>query len=188
MVYLLVFFVGLFSFSATLRADLNLTPKLTEYEGDGVKFTKLVFDDGSKHPSYRPPTGWDYSGGGKQLSLRPKAKPQAEATISVAKVDKALPFDEAGTKSYADEILLAVPPGSTDASVVSTQVNPLRMDGKDTLLIVIKYKSYAQWFERSVVIVNRPTEQVRFQFTAREADFKDLQQAFQRSLYSWDSM
>ncbi|MDQ2867188.1 MAG: hypothetical protein M3R59_02075 [Verrucomicrobiota bacterium] len=188
MVYLLVLLAAVFSFSAVARAELNLTPRLEEYEGDGVKFTHLVFSDGEKHPTYNPPAGWEYSGSAKQLTLRPKSKAQADAIISASKVEKPLAFDEPGIKSYTDEVLATVPGGATDASLVSTQLNPLRMDGRETLLVVIKYKAYGQAFARSVLILNRATEQVRFQFTAREADFKDLQSAFLHSLFTWDGM
>ena len=43
-------------------ADLQLTPRISEYEGDGVKFKHLAFSDGgAKEITYSPPQGWDYS-------------------------------------------------------------------------------------------------------------------------------
>ena len=40
---------------APARAELDLTPKLSEYELDGVKFKQLAFSDGSKIVTYAPP-------------------------------------------------------------------------------------------------------------------------------------
>ena len=68
---------------APARAELDLTPKLSEYELDGVKFKQLAFSDGSKNVTYAPPRGWDYSGSATQLTLRPPAKSQAEATFLI---------------------------------------------------------------------------------------------------------
>jgi len=37
---------------ASARAGFDLTPKLSEYELDGVKFKQLAFSDGSKIVTY----------------------------------------------------------------------------------------------------------------------------------------
>jgi hypothetical protein len=39
-------------------ADLQLTPRISQYEGDGVKFKHLAFSDGgAKEITYSPPRG-----------------------------------------------------------------------------------------------------------------------------------
>jgi hypothetical protein len=44
---------------AATRADLQLTPRTSQYEGDGVKFKRLAFSDGgAKEITYAPPRGW----------------------------------------------------------------------------------------------------------------------------------
>jgi hypothetical protein len=43
---------------AAARADLQLTPKISQHEWDGAKFKQLAFSDGgAKEITYSPPRG-----------------------------------------------------------------------------------------------------------------------------------
>ena len=65
-------------FIASARAELQLSPRISEYVLDGVKFKQLAFADGV---TYQSPRRWDYSGSSMQLTLRP---PKAESGASTA--------------------------------------------------------------------------------------------------------
>ena len=93
---------------ASARANLDLTPKLSQYELDGVKFKQLAFADGSER--------------------------------------------------------------------------------KETFLVTLSYNLHGGSYSRSILFLNRGSEQIQFQLVCRQADFKELQKAFLDSQYSWQNL
>jgi hypothetical protein len=170
------------------RAELQLTPTVSEYQLEGVKLKQLAFRDGEKKPTYQSPRGWDYSGSGDRLTLHPSGKSQGEATISRAPLPEPYTFTDENLKKLLAEAMASAPKNSSAVSVVSQEKNPLRISGKDTFQVVISYNLLGQTFNRSILFLNRDRDQLRFQFSAREGDFKELQRAFQTSLYSWQNL
>lgn len=176
-------------FAVSAQAELQLTPKITPYEADGVKIELLAFSDGSgKAITYSPPRGWEYSGSPTKLTLRPTAKPQAEGTIVRISLDQPAVFDDQTIKKLAAEVLASPPGGSTNVTLVSQEKNPLLIAQKETFLVVISYDFYGQNYRRSAMFLNRGNEQLRFQFVSRAADFKNLQMAFQASQLTWRNL
>jgi hypothetical protein len=173
---------------ASARADLDLTPKLSHYELDGVKFQQLAFSDGSKIVTYAPPRGWDYSGSATQLTLRPPGKSQAEATIKKIALSQPASFDEETVKKLVQEAIASVPPGSTDIQLVSQEKNPLMIERKETFLVTLSYNLYGAAYNRSILFLNRGVEQIQFQLSCRRADFTALQAAFLDSQHSWQNL
>ena len=174
--------------AASARAELQLIPTLSEYELEGVKFSRLAFSDAAKTPTYQPPRGWDYSGSGDRLILRPPGKSQAEVIISRAALTHPSTFDEDNLKKLATDALTCAPKGSGPAKIVSQEKNPLHIDGKETFQVVISYELQGQTFERSILFLNRESDQLRFQLAAPARDFKELEAAFQSSLCSWRNL
>ena len=170
------------------RAELRLAPQLEQYELDGVKLEQLVFTDGQRRITYAPPRNWKYSSDGNRFFLHPASNPAAEAVISVTKIPSAEVFDEATIKQLCNEVLASVPRGATNAAIVSQQLNPLVIERKDTLLVVVNYDYNSYPYARSIMFLDRPSEQVRFQLTCYRNAFRDLQKAFQNSHYSWQNL
>jgi hypothetical protein len=171
------------------RADLQLTPKRSQYESDGVKTEILAFSDGgSKTISYSPPRGWDYSGSTSRLTLQPLGKSQALATITKTSQPQPGKFDDESMKKLTADVLASVPGGSTNVTVVSQEKNVFLIGQKETFLVVVSYTLNSENYERSMMFLNRGNEQVRFQFVSRAADFKDLHRAFQSSLFTWKNL
>jgi hypothetical protein len=173
---------------APARAELDLTPKLSHYELDGVKFKQLAFSDGSKIVTYAPPRGWDYSGSATQLTLRPPGKSQAEAKITKVALSQPASFDEETVKKLVQKAIASVPPGSTDIQLVSQEKNPLMIERKETFLVTLNYNFYGTAYNRSILFLNRSTEQIQFQLSCRQADFRELQTAFLDSQHSWQNL
>ena len=169
-------------------AGLDLTPQPSEYELDGVKFKQLAFADGSKMATYSPPRGWDYSGNAAQLVLRPPNKEKAEAKITETTLSQPGSFNEETIKKLVQEAMASVPDGSTNIQLVSQEKNPLIIERKETLLVLLSYNLSGGAYSRSILFVNRGHEQIRFQLTSRQADFKELQKAFLGSQYSWQNL
>lgn len=175
-------------FVATARAELQLTPSISEYELDGVKLKELAFPDGDKKVLYQQPHGWEYSGSANQLTLRPPNKTQVEATITKTPMAEAGKFDDESVKKLVDEATAGVPKGSQDVTVVSQEKNPLMINRKETLLLILHYNLFGQSYNRSILFVNRDREQIHCQLTSRESDFKELQKAFLSSQFSWQNL
>jgi hypothetical protein len=172
----------------SVRAELDLTPKPSQYEVDGVTFKQLAFSDGSKTVTYTPPRGWDYSGSATQLILQPPNKGQAEGKITKVTLSQPASFDEATVKKLVQEMTTSVPDGSTDVQLVSQEKNPLMIERKETFLVILNYNLSGSLYSRSILFLNRGKEQMRFQLTSKQADFKELQKAFLGSQYSWQNL
>ena len=176
------------SLIASARAELQLTPSVVQYELDGVKLKQLAFSDGAKQVTYQAPRGWEYSGSATQLTLRPPNKPQAEATITRIPLPQPSSFDAESLKKLVTDAVASVPKGSENVTVLSQEKNPLLMNRKETFLITLAYDFYGATYSRSILFLNRGKEQIQFQLTCRQADFKELQKAFLDSQYSWRNL
>lgn len=188
MVRSLTLVIGGTLFIASASAELQLTPRVAEYELDGTKFKQLAFSDDGKTITYQSPRGWEYSGNATQLTLRPPNKPQAEATITRIPLSQPGSFDEASLKKLVNEAVAVVPKSSSNISVISEEKNPLMIQRKETFLIKLGYTFFGQKMSRSILFLNRGNEQLRFQLTCREADFSELHRAFLASHYSWQNL
>jgi hypothetical protein len=178
---------GVFLLSTSARADLKLTPQIAEYDLDGFKMKHLVFSDGSRRVTYAPPAGWDYSGSANLFVLHPSHS-RGEATIARIALPQKESFDDETTKRLIDEVIASAPKGADNVALVSQEKNPLMIERKETLLIMIKYDFHGEPFSRSVMFLNRQDDQLRFQLTAPRSNFPELQRAFQASHYSWQNL
>jgi hypothetical protein len=170
------------------RADLQLTPKATEYDLDGVKFKHLVFSDDGRQVTYTPPRGWQYLGTADRLVLHPESGSSAEAVISRVKLAQSEVFDDATMKRLSEEVIASVPSTATHVTMVAQQKNPLLIEKKETFLVVISYDCYGNPYARSVMFVNRKNEQLRFQLTAPQWNFSRAQKEFFSSHFSWQNL
>ncbi len=182
----LILLIALLAVSA--RADLQLTPTVVASPLDGVKIEQLIFKDGDSKITYQAPAGWSYSGSAAQLSLRPPKKPQAEATIISLPLQKPGHFDQESIKKLVEEATALIPQSAQNVKILSQENNPIIIDGKETFLVILNYDLAGQAYSRSVLFLNRGTEQLRFQLTCRAADFQELQAAFFRSQFSWENL
>jgi hypothetical protein len=184
----IILLLGACCLVASAHGELLLVPSTTSYELDGSKFSQLAFTDGAKKVTYAPPAQWAYSGSSNQLTLHPPHKQLAEATISRMAVPQIISLDDEGTKKLVKEALASVPATSTNVQLVSQEKNPVLIDRKETLLVVVSYDLLGVSYDRSILFMNRGKEQIRFQVVCRQADFAELQKAFLASQYSWQNL
>lgn len=175
-------------FVVSAHGELLLSPKIAEYELDGVKFKQFAFSDGATTVTYQSPRGWAYSGNSTQLTLRPPNKAQAEATVTRVPLSQPGSFDDESLKKLVSEATAMLPKGSENISVVSQEKNPLKIQRKETFLLTLNYTFFGQKYARSILVLNRGKEQIRLQLTCHDVDFKELQQAFLRSQYTWQHL
>ncbi|PZR79099.1 MAG: hypothetical protein DLM52_01755 [Chthoniobacterales bacterium] len=171
------------------RADLQLTPRKSEYELEGIKLDRLAFPGTSgKDPTYQQPPGWTYSGSASKLSLYPPGNSQAEARISLVALSERADFGEEGLKKLIAAAMACAPKDGTAVAVISTDRNPIKISGKETFRVLLRYNLFGQVFKRSVIFLNRERDQIRFEFAARDSDFDTLEQAFRSSLCTWRNL
>jgi hypothetical protein len=188
MVRPLIILLSIGAFASWARGELQFAPSLREYETEGVRGSLLAFHDKKgQEITYQQPPGWQYSGSGAKLVLRPP-KVQAEATIETLPLSQPGSFDDESAKKLVDSALLALPKGSSDAAVDAEQKSPLRISGKETFLVTISYQFFGERYKSCVVFLNRENEQIRFRLTARAADFPKLQGVFFSSLCTWHNL
>ncbi len=181
--------LGLFLLAAGARADLQLKPQTGEYELEGFKFTRVVFQDSNgERVTYSPPSDWEYTGDVDRFVLHPKQKTGAEAAITRASLSKPQVFDEETMKQLSAEAINSLPNGASQTEIVAQEKNPVLIERKETYLVVINYTLRGHPQSRSVMFVNRANEQLRFQLTCGRPDFKELQKAFLGSHFSWQNL
>jgi hypothetical protein len=173
---------------ASAHADLNLNPRRGEYVLDGMMFQRLIFDDGAKQVTYTHPRGWNFSGGAEKFSLHPTDKTQAEASIVRTALAEPYSLDETGMKKLTESALASVPGGSTTVTLTSQKKNVFMLGGYESLLVKLSYSYYGENYNRSVLFLNRGKDQLRFQLTARDHDFQQLEEAFERSHLTWQNL
>lgn len=175
----------LIAFAIAARAGIDLTPTANEYTAEGIKFKQLSFKDGKRRVVYELPLEWSYRGGGSSLQLVPVKAESADASIQVVDITKPQPFDEKLFAALKEQSLRAAPPGAQNATVISEEMNPVRLERGDVYAVTISYQALGQNFHRSTLYVNLPDMQLTFRLTARKADFETLQRAFRSSILSW---
>ena len=175
--------------AVTAPAELQLIPRVADYDMDGVKMSRLVFSEGGgPEVTYTPPKGWVCSGATAKLTMQPKDKPQAEATITRTPLPNPTTFDEETLKKLTNDAIASIPPGSTDVQLLSSEKNHLTIGQKETFLVTMSYKLYGENYGRSLLFLNRGKEQFRFQLVSRLDDFNELEQAFLGSQFGWRNL
>jgi len=166
-------------------AGLDLTPSTTEYTEDGTTYRVVNFKNGDGVVQFFPPDGWMVRGQQTRLQLTPPKKDLSEAVVEVTPLVAPQPLDESVVAAFRQGVLAALPSGSSNPKIVYEAPNTLMPGGKPSVEIVISYQLWGKSFQRSVLLVNGPQEHLVFRFTARVEDFNLLQNAFRRSVASW---
>ena len=167
---------NLVEFSAALQA----------FTGEGITYHRLVFKDDKRVIYYLPPNGWKCNASETQLTMTPADRPFAEGKIVSTSLDKPVALDERTVAAFKDEVLAALPPGSQHATVVNQEQNAILLNNNPTTEVIVSYEAFGQSFQRSVLLVNTPANQIRFQFTARKSDFDKLYGTFRASVVTWE--
>jgi hypothetical protein len=120
--------------------------------------------------------------------LTPPSGQTGEAIVSRVKLLQPQAFDESTVKRLTTEVLASAPPGATRVTLSSQQKNPLLIEGKETLLVIISFELFGTPQSRSVMFLNRQGEQIRFQLTCPQVAFTQLQSQFLGSHFSWQNL
>ena len=173
------------AFLSQAYAGLDLTPTTREYSEDGATYRVINLKNGDGTVKFFPPDGWTVRGQSTRLQLVPSQKELSEAVVEVTPLVAPQPLDEAVIAAFKQRILATLPAGSSNVTVVAEAANTLMPGGKQSFEIVLSYQLWGKGFQRSALLVNGPQEHLIFRFTAKKDDFNLLQNAFRRSVASW---
>ncbi|HEV2805048.1 MAG TPA: hypothetical protein VGW57_08980 [Chthoniobacterales bacterium] len=186
--------VALFFPSVIALGGLDLSPFPSEFEGEGVKYTRLTFKEDKRQVNYVMPLKWTYRGSPSQLRLTPPpAFERADAIVEVFPLLPAQPLDEKVAVALRQQFLSSPPPGAQEVKLVSEEASPVLLNGNiQTWEFTMSYKVLGETFLRSTLYANVPaTEpnaagmQLRFRLSALQKDFPSLQRSLRSSLISW---
>ena len=181
--------LGLLSGAVAAQAQIDLTPKDSFYEVEGIRVPNVTFHEKTKPISYTPPANWTLVGGGNKLTLTPKDAVQAGATIETVAAQAPIPgAGSESVKSYTEMVLGMVPKEATKVEVVEAVMCPMRISGKAMIEVTVAYSFFGQPFRMNVLIMPRETELLRFQFLARSSDYPALFKNFRGSLFSMQGL
>lgn len=157
-----------------------------EFAGEGVIYRRLVFADNDRTVFYIPPAKWKPFLSDNQLRLTVPEKNGAEGAIESTGFDKPVPLDDNAVALLTDQVLKKLPADARNAVVTKQQLNALPFNNNPTLEVVVSYTYFGQPFQRAVVFVYTPANQIVFKFTAPKTDFDTLYRAFRSSVGTWD--
>ena len=185
--FLQPFFALLLGASLAVAGNpIEFSADLKEFKGEGgITYNRLTFKDDKQTIDFIPPKGWNCTLSGKNLHLRPADKNFAAAEIEAIPLLAApKPLDETAIAALAQQVLAALPPESQQATIVKQEQNPF-LGNHEGFEVTASYKALGDTFQRSVLFVNTPTNQIVFKLTAKKSDFETLHRAFRGSISSW---
>lgn len=174
--------------AACAHAQIDLTPRTSTREFQGITFPQLEFRDGTTRITYEPPSKWTASARGPaRLSFTPPEGTQAQATIEVA--ESGLPtFADDGLELMKQQTLALAPPDAQERAIDDVQVNGLMLNGYPTAELSASFMQFGQRFKMSILFVNMGSSHLRFRLICRETDFALLHRTFRATVPSWQWM
>ena len=180
-----LFLVGLVLISASAKGAIDFTPTVTPYFSEGAEYANVTFKDDKRGISITLPRLWSCRGDSSHLKFTPPGSNFAEGVVQSVAAKGLIRFDEATIKSLEQQVLATLPPGSQGGVIVNQQENPVILYQNLSYEFIVSYVTLGQTFQRSIIVVSCPDQQLIFKFTAPKAVFGILNGAFRQSIYSW---
>jgi|SRR4051812_1603183 len=177
--------IALIASAATALGAIDFTPTVVPYRSEGAEYTNVIFKDEPREISITLPRLWTCRGNGSRLQLIPPNESFAEGVVQSATIKGLVAFDEATVKSLERQVLATLPPGSFGGTILSEQENPILLYQNLSYEFVASYQTLGQSFQRSIIIVSCPDQQLIFRFSAPKSAFAKLNEDFRRSIWSW---
>lgn len=171
--------------AAQASAGIDFTPTVSRYFNEGAEFANVSFKDEKRTVSLTLPRLWTCHGDASRLQLTPPDQSFAEGIVQAIPTKGAVAFNEANLKALEQQVLGALPPGSQGVTLVSQQENPIILYQNPSYEFVVSYQTLGKTFQRSVIFVNCPEQQLVFRFSAPRSEFDKLNRSFRQTLYSW---
>jgi hypothetical protein len=178
--------LGLLVLTAPVQGGIDFTPTTNRYMSEGAEYSSVSFKDDKRKVALTLPRQWTCRGDASRLQLVPPREHSfAEGVIQAVPTKKNSPFNEATLKALAKQVIDTLPPGSQTATIIRRQENTVILDQNLSYEFVASYQTLGQTFQRSVIFVNCPGQQLIFRFSAPKAIFENLNKSFRGSICSW---
>ena len=171
---------------ATAGNSIEFSVREQKFTSEGMNYRRLVFKDDKQLIFYQPPNRWSCRVTDNQLCLLPPERPMCEGRIESSPAPQPAAGNENAAAAFAQQVLAALPSGSRRATIIKQEENGLLVNGYPTFEVIVSYEAFGQSFRRSVLQVNAPANQIRFQFTSGKSDFDLLYRPFRSSILSWE--
>ena len=178
-------FSAAIALAASAQAGIDFTPSVKRYMSEGAEYANVSFKDDQRAVSMAVPRLWTCRGDASRLQFTPPDQNFAEGVVQAVPTKGVLAFDEPTLKALEQQTLDTLPPGSQAVTVLSRQENAVFVGGNPGFEFVVSYQVLGQAFQRSVIFVNCPGQQLVFRFTAPRKAFDTLNRSFRQSIYSW---
>lgn len=169
---------------SAVAGPIDFTPIESTRTLEGAVFKEVRFQQDGHAVHYTAPRDWKFSGDAAGMRLNPPDILQAKVVVQEVPLPAPQTFDEPTTKQLQELALAALPPGSTDQTLVEEEHNPLQIHQQPTYGVTLTYKFLGQDYEANMLFVNLGDTQVRFRTVARKADFEKVWRTFRGSLFS----
>jgi hypothetical protein len=166
------------------QAAIDLTPGITEIVEDTVSYREVSFKTPEGKLRFDLPPGWTIRGQ-KDRALMTSADRSLDAVIEVTPLQKPEPLDQEAIAKFKQQVVAALPPGSTKVATAYEAENPIIPGGNPSYEFVITYDLWGKVFERSALLVNGPQDRFVFRFTSLKQDFALLNTQFRRTVMTW---
>lgn len=163
---------------------LDLTPASGFRELEGFRIPIVRFTDGTRKVVYQPPAGWHLSGGGESLSLLPPDR--QEAAVQLRTVRRPPPESGTASEDFDTWAHSQLPPSATSIKKLGEAEGQFTIAAQPSRARTFSYSLVGRRFFASVAAVDlSSTERLTVVMTAREPDFKAMQDEAVASFFSW---
>ena len=166
-------------------AQIDFTPEVNEYTAQGFTHRELTFKHDKGTVTFDAPQKWLVRGDKAHLRLSPPDKNFVEASIQTTPMAVPPRFDEQSLKALEERVLREAPNGAQSVQIVRRLENPVAVGSNPSFEFVVSYQALGYTFQRSVLFVNCPDQQLTMRFTAPKADFDTFNGHFRVSISSW---
>jgi hypothetical protein len=146
---------------------LDFTPLEVKERTEGGMSTYLEFRDGRNRLTYTPPRGWEYRGDAVSFRLAPPDFAGVEIDFRTQALGAPLTASEENLAAFEAFAREALPSGATKVENVVAAFNPIEIDGRKTVEVMLSYSYFGQNLKASCLYVVRECAPVRFRVDSR---------------------
>lgn len=167
---------------ALLAFDLTPTHGFRDLEG--FRIPVVHFADGARRITYQPPHGWRVSGSGATLQIFPPGLDGAAMGLRTMK--RAVTNSAAVRDDFESWTRAQLPPVATDVKRTGESAGQFTIGAQPSRAVSFSYTQAGHRFFASVAAVDLHDDlRLAVVVTARQSDFKSVQDEAIASLFSW---